>query len=128
LRLYFSSGAKTFEDAAASSLCITLKDHNNVSLKAAMATSQSRTIKKHASSQGYELDSVLLKDRAEFSTKQLTVWLTARASPDLRREIVTGLRTIQHLLDYHLVDQSGEGNSIFFNGYRYLSIARLIKN
>ena len=103
-------GSKTLKEYSTASLFIVLKDHDCEHAKTLTVMSQTRSVRGAASSQGFDMDYVHLKEGDDYSTMPAKLFLTERIDVKVAMEVKNGLDKMKHCkLKLKLVDYSKEG-------------------
>ena len=93
------------EDSYAASLFITLKDHK------CEEASQSRMVRDAASSQGYKVDYVPIKEGQKYSTKPVQLYVTSRCDFSICQEIKEGIDKLKFRgLELKVINNCIKGN------------------
>lgn len=99
-----------------------LKDHDCEHAKTLTVMSQTRSVRGAASSQGYDMDYVHLKEGEDYSSMPAQLFLTERIDFNVAKEIKDGLEKIKHVkLKLKLVDYSKKGK-MFSNQFVLLDL------
>ena len=99
------------EDSYAASLFITLKDHKCEEAIRMAVLSQSRMVRDAASSQGYKVDYVPIKEGQNYSTKPVQLYVTSRCDLSICQEILDGIDKLKFRgLELKVINNCIKGN------------------
>ena len=106
-------GARNADDVYTASLFITLKDHDNESLRQYVAKSQMRSVRAEAQKENIDLDSVVLKEGTYYSSTTLTTFYVSKnMDGKCATEMRGAMKSLKPFISIKFIDENGKSLSV----------------